>query len=200
VVSGRSTSRNGQTISWDSIEMGRRCTPHAARSQLVAPSSRVDSLTLPRYVDWRVGAEFFEMHLIDYDTCSNWGNWQYQGGSSRGATIRYNDRTFARRGVHGDGRAVSRTRTRTRTVLIGTAGVGNDPRSSRQFNPIKQANDYDPHGEYVRTWLPELKDVPAELVHIPWRESGLALHRPRPFILPPDSGLAHHPQRGRYAC
>lgn len=24
----------------------------------------------PSYVDWRVGAEFFEMHLVDYDTCS----------------------------------------------------------------------------------------------------------------------------------
>lgn len=23
-----------------------------------------------RYVDWRVGAEWFEMHLVDYDTCS----------------------------------------------------------------------------------------------------------------------------------
>lgn len=67
-----------------------------------------------------------------------------------------------------------------RTGLIGIAGVGNDPRSSRQFNPIKQANDYDPHGEYVRTWLPELKDVPTELVQIPWRESATnVLHRPR---------------------
>jgi deoxyribodipyrimidine photolyase len=23
-------------------------------------------------VDWRIGAEFFEMHLVDYDTCSKW--------------------------------------------------------------------------------------------------------------------------------
>jgi deoxyribodipyrimidine photolyase len=23
-----------------------------------------------RYADWRIGAEFFEMHLVDYDTCS----------------------------------------------------------------------------------------------------------------------------------
>jgi deoxyribodipyrimidine photo-lyase len=29
-----------------------------------------------RYADWRIGAEFFEMHLVDYDTCSNWGNWR----------------------------------------------------------------------------------------------------------------------------
>ena len=25
-----------------------------------------------RYVDWRIGAEFFEMHLVDYDTCSKY--------------------------------------------------------------------------------------------------------------------------------
>ena len=31
-------------------------------------------------VDWRLGAEWFEHHLIDYDPCVNWGNWQYQAG------------------------------------------------------------------------------------------------------------------------
>lgn len=30
------------------------------------------------------------------------------------------------------------------------AGVGNDPRASRQFNPIKQAKDYDRDGELCR--------------------------------------------------
>lgn len=53
------------------------------------------------------------------------------------------------------------------------AGVGNDPRSSRQFNPIKQAHDYDGEGEYVRMWIPELKDVPNEYLQTPWRESPL---------------------------
>lgn len=51
------------------------------------------------------------------------------------------------------------------------AGVGNDPRASRQFNPIKQAADYDPQAEYVRMWLPELKDVPLDYVQTPWSES-----------------------------
>ena len=31
-------------------------------------------------IDWRLGAEWFEHHLIDYDPCVNWGNWQYQAG------------------------------------------------------------------------------------------------------------------------
>lgn len=39
------------------------------------------------------------------------------------------------------------------------AGVGNDPREGRIFNPVKQALDYDPQGEYIRTWVPELRGV-----------------------------------------
>lgn len=38
-----------------------------------------------------------------------------------------------------------------------------------RFNIIKQSRDYDQHGEYVRLWLPELKDVPLEFVHEPWK-------------------------------
>ncbi len=30
--------------------------------------------------DWTWGARWFETHLIDYDPCSNWGNWQYIAG------------------------------------------------------------------------------------------------------------------------
>ena len=31
-------------------------------------------------MDWRFGAAYFEEHLIDYDVCSNWGNWAYLAG------------------------------------------------------------------------------------------------------------------------
>ncbi|SFR59108.1 DASH family cryptochrome [Halogeometricum limi] len=31
-------------------------------------------------IDWRVGAAFFETHLVDYDPCSNYGNWAYVAG------------------------------------------------------------------------------------------------------------------------
>jgi deoxyribodipyrimidine photo-lyase len=30
--------------------------------------------------DWRVGAEYFESQLLDFDVCSNYGNWQYCAG------------------------------------------------------------------------------------------------------------------------
>lgn len=32
-------------------------------------------------VDWRLGADYFEQHLLDYDPASNWGNWAYLAGT-----------------------------------------------------------------------------------------------------------------------
>jgi len=31
-------------------------------------------------IDWRYGAAYFEQQLVDYDVCSNWGNWAYIAG------------------------------------------------------------------------------------------------------------------------
>jgi len=31
-------------------------------------------------VNWQMGADYFESMLIDYDPCSNWGNWNYVAG------------------------------------------------------------------------------------------------------------------------
>ncbi len=47
------------------------------------------------------------------------------------------------------------------------AGVGSDPREDRYFNILSQAQRYDPKGEYVKLWIPELADVPAEKIHQP---------------------------------
>ncbi|KNA22388.1 hypothetical protein SOVF_034370 [Spinacia oleracea] len=76
-------------------------------------------------IDWRMGAEWFETCLLDYDPCSNYGNWTYG------------------------------------------AGVGNDPREDRYFSIPKQAQVYDPEGEYVAYWLPELKRLPKDKRHFP---------------------------------
>jgi deoxyribodipyrimidine photo-lyase len=62
------------------------------------------------HVNWQIGAEYFESLLIDYDVCSNYGNWNY------------------------------------------IAGVGNDPREDRYFNPQTQSKQYDPNGDYVALW------------------------------------------------
>lgn len=47
------------------------------------------------------------------------------------------------------------------------AGVGSDPREDRYFNIIKQARRYDPQGDYVKHWVPELAGLPSEFIHIP---------------------------------
>ena len=47
------------------------------------------------------------------------------------------------------------------------AGVGNDPRDNRYFNIMSQAQRYDPRGEYVRHWIPELSHVEGKRVHYP---------------------------------
>ena len=79
-------------------------------------------------IDWRIGAEWYECLLTDYDLSSNWGNWQYN------------------------------------------AGVGNDPRETRTFNPVKQGFDYDPKGEYVKTWVPELRELDdPTILFQPWK-------------------------------
>jgi deoxyribodipyrimidine photo-lyase len=44
-------------------------------------------------IDWRLGAEWYESCLIDYDVHSNWGNWQYVAGvgnDPRGAARVFN--------------------------------------------------------------------------------------------------------------
>lgn len=38
----------------------------------------------------------------------------------------------------------------------------------RIYNPVKQSQDKDPNGEFIRRWIPELNEVPAPLIHSPW--------------------------------
>ena len=54
------------------------------------------------------------------------------------------------------------------------AGTGADTRPNRMFNPTRQAHRYDPSGEYVRRWVPELREVETATVHEPWRLGVLA--------------------------
>ena len=52
-----------------------------------------------------------------------------------------------------------------------TAGTGADAAPYfRVFNPVTQGLRFDPDGAYVRRWVHELADVPAPLVHQPWRD------------------------------
>ena len=72
------------------------------------------------------------------------------------------------------------------------AGSGADAQPFfRIFNPMNQGKKFDPKGEYVRTWLPELQQVPTKLIHEPWlmnqtqqRKSNVILgkHYPKPVV------------------
>ncbi len=66
------------------------------------------------------------------------------------------------------------------------AGVGTDPRDHRKFNMIKQAKDYDPEGEYVRLWIPELQHLPLgdHGLFMPWEaQGGIPKGYPPPMVL-----------------
>ena len=46
----------------------------------------------------------------------------------------------------------------------GTTGIN----TTRVYNPIKQAQDHDPHGKFVRRWLPAMRSVPDNWLFEPW--------------------------------
>jgi deoxyribodipyrimidine photo-lyase len=87
-------------------------------------------LTKDLLIDWRKGERYFMQHLIDGDSASNVGGWQW------------------------------------------AAGVGADAQPFfRVFNPTLQGQRFDPDGVFVKQWLPELRGVPIEYVHEPWKLS-----------------------------
>jgi deoxyribodipyrimidine photo-lyase len=52
----------------------------------------------------------------------------------------------------------------------------------RIFNPILQSRKFDPDGEYIRTWVPELAHLGSDVIHAPW-EKGLTVERyPDPIV------------------
>jgi len=73
-----------------------------------------------------------------------------------------------------------------------TSGCGADAAPYfRVFNPVSQGQKFDPQGDYVRRWCPELKQLPDGWVHQPWQAPtdiltrarvGLDLTYPRPIV------------------
>ncbi|MBV9594969.1 MAG: deoxyribodipyrimidine photo-lyase [Actinobacteria bacterium] len=54
-----------------------------------------------------------------------------------------------------------------------TAGTGTDAAPYyRVFNPTTQGRKFDPDGQYVKRYVPELREVPARWIHEPWRDPG----------------------------
>jgi deoxyribodipyrimidine photo-lyase len=47
------------------------------------------------------------------------------------------------------------------------AGIGNDPREDRHFNIQAQAKKYDADGQFVKYWIPEIRNIDSHSIHAP---------------------------------
>lgn len=50
-------------------------------------------------------------------------------------------------------------------MQAGTTGIN----TIRMYNPVKQSEDHDPEGVFIKKWIPELQNVPTEHIHTPWK-------------------------------
>ena len=64
------------------------------------------------------------------------------------------------------------TRPTTTAAGSGRRGTGTDAAPYfRVLNPVLQSKRFDPAGDYMRRYVPELRDVPDARIHEPWRMS-----------------------------
>lgn len=63
------------------------------------------------------------------------------------------------------------------------ASTGCDPQPYfRIFNPTLQGKRFDPKGEYIRRWVPELRELSDKRIHEPWRDGKSPRDYPRPIV------------------
>ncbi|KAI0476127.1 putative cryptochrome [Xylariaceae sp. FL0804] len=68
--------RTGQSL----IDASQRELIHTGYTSNRARQNVAGFLAKHMEIDWRYGAEWYEMLLVDYDVSSNWSNWQYVAG------------------------------------------------------------------------------------------------------------------------
>jgi deoxyribodipyrimidine photo-lyase len=77
------------------------------------------------------------------------------------------------------------------------AGTGNDTRPNRVLNPVRQAQRFDPDGEYVRRYLPELESLGRREILRPWTAKGFGqLDYPEPIVDHDEAAAAFKAHRG----
>jgi len=69
-----------------------------------------------------------------------------------------------------------------------SSGIG--PGRVLVFNSLKQSKDFDKDGKYIKTWCPELKNVPHDYIHDPWnlpktlqKSAGFVLGKDYPDVI-----------------
>ena len=74
----------------------------------------------------------------------------------------------------------------------------------RIFNPVTQSEKFDPEGEFIRRFVPELRTVPTQFIHAPWRMSpleragfGIGRDYPLPIV---DHAVARERTLARYGA
>lgn len=62
------------------------------------------------------------------------------------------------------------------------ASTGCDPQPYfRVFNPVLQSGRFDPKGDYIRRWVPELRDLDSKEIHEPWKSPKKTTY-PKPIV------------------
>jgi deoxyribodipyrimidine photo-lyase len=85
-------------------------------------------------------------------------------------------------------------------MQAGTTGVN----TLRIYNPVKQSEEHDPDGVFIKQWVPELRNVPTAFIHTPWTMTPMdeafagvriGIDYPRPLV---DSETASRVARERW--